>query len=257
MIFARCLALRLYTRQMDHSRTNPPVVKRDDLVVYSFGEASFAVLFSFGVVVFWNVPLVKQQAFVRELHPIIKSPVKPEVTDQFVLVIGKEDRIGFDRIELKTMSMSDVIALSFVFAQAVVLERMEQAVDQQLYELNRILRPIEKVGRITMHRRMLLRKLGFVLRDRTHSFYEYGFQQTPPEAWSNSRIERLYRELVEELEIADRIQIINEKWNTVSDTTQFVLGLLSEQKNFRLDITLLLVAVTADMLLTLWQIISK
>jgi uncharacterized Rmd1/YagE family protein len=242
---------------MNYSRTNPPVVKRDDLVVYSFGDASFAVLFSFGVVVFWNVPLVKQQAFVKQLQPIMKSPVKPEVTDQFVLVIGKEDRISFDRVELKTMNIDNVIALSFVFAQAVVLERMEQAVDQQLYELNRILRPIEKVGRITLHRKQLLRKLGFVLRDRTHSFYEYGFQQTPPEAWGDPRIERLFHSLVNELEIPDRIRIVNEKWGTVSDTTQFVLGLLSEQKNFRLDITLLLAAVVVDMLLTLWQVVSK
>jgi hypothetical protein len=41
------------------------------------------------------------------------------------------------------------------------------------------------------------------------------------------------------------------------DTIQFVLGLLSEQKNFRLDITLLLAAVVVDMLLTLWQVVSK
>ncbi len=256
MIFVRSLALRIYTDRISNHKQSL-VLKREDLLVYTFGQASFAAVFSFGVVVFWNVPLVKQQAFVAELKAVMKSPVMPEVTASFSLDIGKQDNVSYGHLELQEITLPVIVALSFAFAQAVVLQRMDSTVDQQLYQLNRILRPIEKTGRIQFRRKHILKTLGQVLRDRTHSFYEYGFQQTPPEAWADARTEKLYVDLITELEIKARMGIVNEKWDTVSDTMQFVLGLTTEQKGIRLEMVLLLVAITADLVLTFWQVVSK
>ena len=228
MIFARCLALRIYTDTLPKDAL--PVVRHDSYVLYRFGQASFAVVFNFGVVVFWNVPMVRQKQFVHDIEPYSKHLIKPEVTDAYGLNIGKADDVLYDCLNLQELSQDDVIALSYVFAQSVVLTRMEQTVDAQLHELNRILRPIQEHGETKMQRRELLQKIAEILRDRTHSFYEYGFHSTPPQAWANPRIERLNQELSTALEVTQKIRIVHEKWDTVTDTLQFVLSLLSEKK---------------------------
>lgn len=242
MIYARSIALRIYTDLID-TAGQPVVLNRDGLVVFSFSDASFAVVFSFGVVVFWNVPMYQQQQLIKNLAGVIKSPVRPQVTDIFEFSAP--------------LSVPLVVTLSFVYAQDVVLQRMDQTVDKQLYQLNRILRPIEKTGIIRQQRKLILKKLGRVLRDRTHSFYEYGFRQVPLEASANAEMEKIYLALVQARKIAERTQVVNEKWNTVSDTMQFVLGLVQTKKGVRLEMILLLCAVTVDVLLTLWQIISR
>jgi uncharacterized Rmd1/YagE family protein len=255
MIFARCLAFRIYTDALP--KTMLPNVRHDHYVLFRFGEASFAVVFAFGVVVFWNVPMVRQKKFVQDITPHSKHLIKPEVTDAYRLNIGKSDEILYDCLNVAELSQTEVIALSYLFAQAAVLKRMDQTVDDQLYELNRILRPIQETGESLMQRRQLLRKLAEVLRDRTHSFYEYGFHSQPPEAWSNPRIERLYQELGVALEISQQMRIVQQKWDTVSDTLQFVLSLLSEKKSVRFELILLFFAVMADVVLTFWQVVAR
>lgn len=255
MIFARCIALRIYTDSLP--KDTLPVVRHESYVLYRFGQASFAVVFNFGVVVFWNVPMVRQKKFIHDIASYTKHVIKPELTDTYRLNIGQPDDVLYDCLNVEELGQDDVIALSYVFAQAVVLTRMEQTVDEQLYELNRILRPIQEHGETTMQRRTLLKKIAEILRDRTHSFYEYGFNSAPPQAWANARIEQLYHELSSALDIKSKIEVVHEKWDTVTDTLQFVLSLQAEKKSIRFELILLFCAVLADVILTFWQVISR
>jgi hypothetical protein len=50
---------------------------------------------------------------------------------------------------------------------------------------------------------------------------------------------------------------VQQKWDTVSDTLQFVLSLLSEKKSVRFELILLFFAVMADVVLTFWQVVAR
>lgn len=254
MIFTRCLALRIYTAQLP--RTPQSLLHRETLVAYSFGEASFAVVLHFGVVVFWNVPSVKQQQFIRQLKPYIKSSLRPELTDQLQLHVGQKNAVADDYVYIKTPTLNTIVALSFVLAQSIVLTRMEQSIDTHLQKLNGMLRQVQRYGTTLYQRRKILRSLSQMLRDRTHAFYEYSFHRTPAEVWANPDTALLYHQLVEELEIHDRVRLVNEKWETVSESLQFVLDIIKEKRGLRIELVILIIAVLVDVVLTIWQIVS-
>ncbi len=253
MIYARAISLRIYTRELRD--TMLPDAERDgSVLVYKYGSASYAVVFRFGVVVFWNVPLVKQGAFLKSIEKYVKSPFDSQITQEARLEMGKEDKIRYDYVSLEEISIGDVVSLSYPFAQSVVLERMEGEVDVQLYDLNRILRPIEKTGKLKMKRKRLMMQLGQVLRDRAHSFYEFGFEETPDDVWENDRIERLYKDLHEDLEVSSRIKLVNSKWDTATEEMQFVLSLITEREGLHIELLLVFFALFIDICLTTWEI---
>lgn len=253
MIYARGIALRIHTPELRQAM--PPVAERErNVLVYTYGENEYAVVFRFGVVVFWNIALNKQTEFLKEISKFVKSPLDPQETEEFHLSVGEKNDINWEHIHLETLDIPRVIALSFPIAQAVVLARMEAEVDKQLYSLNHILRPIQKTGKIPMKRKALMMKIGEVLRDRTHSFYEFGFEDTPDDAWEDDETEKLYVELREELEINQRIKQVGVKWDTVTEEMQFVLSLVTERTDLHIELLLVFFALTIDIILTIWEI---
>lgn len=256
MIYARAISLRIYTKQLRQER--PPDLDREGLVlVYSYGEASYAVVFRFGVVVFWNVPIVQQKKFLQHLEPFMKKRLDTEYTDEYYISIGKRDHIAYDKIALEQVTPSDVVSLSYPIAQSVVLGRLETEVDDKLYELNRVLRPIEKSGKIGLTRKQVMMRLGHVLRTRAHSFYEFGFEEAPSDIWDDDRIEKLYFELRDELEIPARVKQLNNKWDTMTEEMQFVLQIASDEKTLRIEIFIVAFLLFADILLTAWEVFGS
>lgn len=252
MIYARGIALRIHTPEL--RQAIPPLAERErNVLVYKYEDHQYAVVFRFGVVVFWNIPLAKQNSFLRDIDKFVKSPLTPQQTRHFHLSIGKKNDIDWDHVHIHTLDVAQVIALSFPIAQSVVLSRMEEEVDKQLYNLNHILRPIQKTGKIPMKKKQLMMKIGEVLRDRTHAFYEFGFEDTPDDAWEDSDTEKLYVELREELEINQRIKQVGVKWDTVTEEMQFVLSLVTERTDLHIELLLVFFALMIDIILTAWE----
>ncbi|MBI2415413.1 MAG: RMD1 family protein [Candidatus Kerfeldbacteria bacterium] len=254
MIYSRAIALRIFTHKLRLAKL--PDAERDGMLLYSFGQASFAVVFRFGVVVFWNVPLVQQQHFLAEMMVYTKIPLEVQYTEEYQLSINKKDDIGYNKISVQKLELTDAISMSFVFAQSTVLARLETEADEQLYHLNRILRPIEKYGKITMRRKQLLKQLGQVLRDRTHAFYEFGFDNAPADASNDDRRQRIHAELKMQLDITGRIAQVNAKWDTVTEEMQFLFSLITEREDLHIELILVFFALIVDILLTLWEILA-
>ena len=255
MIYSRAIALRIYTNKLRLVK----VPDKDDngVLVYGFGDASYACVFAFGVVVFWNVPLVKQKLFLQDIEPYLRMPLESQITEEYGLSIGKRDEITLDKIYVQTLAVSDILSLSSPLAQSVVLTRMEQDADEQLYNLNHILRPIEKTGKIKMRRKELLKKMGLVLRDRTHSFYEFGFETTPTAAWSDVRREAMHKDLKDAIDVQVRMHQLDTKWKTIAEEMQFILSLVTEREDLHIELILVMFGLTVDILLTFWQIIEQ
>lgn len=253
MIYARGIALRIHTPELRQAL--PPIAERErNVLVYAYAKNEYAVVFRFGVVVFWNITIAKQNEFLKNIDKFVKSPLDPQQTRHFNLTVGQKNSVDWDHLHVHTLDVAHVIALSFPIAQSVVLSRMELEVDAQLYNLNRILRPIQKTGKIPMKKKELIMKIGEVLRNRTHAFYEFGFEDTPDDAWDDDGIEKLYIELREELEINQRIKHVGIKWNTVTEEMQFVLSLVTERTDLHIELLLVFFALTIDIILTAWEI---
>lgn len=255
MIYSRAVALRIYTNKLRLHKA--PDSDHLGVLVYSFGDASYACVFPFGVVVFWNVPMIKQKQFMVDVMEFARMPLEVQITEEYQLSVGKRDDIDLGKIYLQSLEPLDVVSLSFLFAQSVVLTRMEQDADDQLYQLNHILRPIEKTGKIKLRRKELLKKLGLVLRDRTHSFYEFGFDSTPAAAWDDTRREVMHKELKDALNINPRMRQNDNKWKMISEEMQFVLTLVTEREDLHIELLLVIFGLTIDIFLTIWQILEE
>jgi uncharacterized Rmd1/YagE family protein len=224
--------------------TGPAVATTPTTVMLEGGAV--AIVFRFGVVVFFGATLSGQEAFLASLTPLTHAaydlPDREEVLIQFES--SSQDTVAADKIILTDHSAERLQLLAEVLARSVLLARYESGVTSAFDRIEPIAAALKRTGRTGRNLTALLQHIGEGLLSEQRLVGRATVIEKPDLLWDNANLERFYVKLIEEFDLNERYATLQHKQELISRSAQTVLDLLQTQRALRVEIAVLsLIAV--------------
>lgn len=214
----------LREKLLDSTRTQ---VFRNALVVdYKTG---CAVIFSYGVMVCWNVTLDDR----RELQEILLDyAIKPDAEppeDNFSYEIGcAQDRFQHDHIELQSGDVKVLLALSHAMAQSIKLAAFEGHAIDTIRATSHLPESLAREGKIKLNRKTMAKIRGQLFLTKSDIILNYDLLDIPEFFWEHPEYQSMYSMAANYLEIQQRTDVLSKKLETIHELLEM---LADEQKH--------------------------
>jgi uncharacterized Rmd1/YagE family protein len=192
-------------------------------------DFSWSVIFDYGAVVHWNVPVDQQTTIdsllldhAENLHPT------PE-TEQFTFsLFCPNTRIYKDSIEIESDDPVTIFALSHGMAQSIKLASFESYAILTINNTRYIPKSLAENGRIKLNSRNIAKIRGQLFLTKSDIFLNYDLLDTPDFFWEYPEYESFYEITAKYLEIAQRTEVLSKKLETIQELFDM---LADEQKH--------------------------
>jgi uncharacterized Rmd1/YagE family protein len=208
--------------------------------------------FPYGATVFWGLTEQEEQIFLDLVKPFEFSPCKLE-SDQFLFAFGEAAKISKDNIVLPNKEVITRLAFSHGLAQSVKLSAFEVAVQKTFDNMQYIPEDLAKRGRIPLSRKQIRRKMGELFLERTSINLHFEVLDTPEFFWDQPEIEPYYKMTANDLEIATRVGVLNQKLDVMHELFDMLGNELHNQYSGRLEWTIICLIVV-EVLLSIYEI---
>jgi len=217
-----------------------------------------AIIFRFGVVVFFGTVSSDERVFLESLRPLVhgmyERPDVEEVVIQFES--ASQETVAADKIILSDHSPERLQLLAEVLARSVLLSRYESEITSAFDRIEPIAVTLRRTGRTGRSSRALLRHIGEGLLSEQRLVGRASVVEKPDLLWDNVHLERFYVRLVEEFDVTERYATLQHKQELMSRTAQTVLDVLQTQRALRVEIAVLLL-IAFEIVLTLYDLFLK
>jgi uncharacterized Rmd1/YagE family protein len=220
------------------------------------GGDGIAVLFRYGAVVFLNMTMEEEAAFLDRLLPRIGGRLTPpEEESATVELLGEsEDQVGpGGPIHVRDMSMARLLVVSDVLAKSVVLAHDERDVAKVFETIEPFVRELASSGKFFRNRRGILRLIGEALLVQHNVSGRVAITDKPDALWDRPDLERLYARLEDEYELIGRVETLNRKLAVVADTADTLADIIDTRRSLRLEIIVVLL-IGFEIVIGFWQI---
>ncbi len=207
------------------------------------GQDGIAVLFRYGAVVFLNMTMEEEAAFLDRLLPRIGGRLTPpEEESATVELLGEtDDQVGSGGpVHVRDMSMARLLVVSDVLAKSVVLAHDEREVAKVFETIEPFVRELASSGKFFRNRRGILRLIGEALLVQHNVSGRVAITDKPDALWDRPDLERLYARLEDEYELIGRVETLNRKLAVVADTADTLADIIDTRRSLRLEVIVVL-----------------
>ncbi|EAW10487.1 RMD1 family protein [Aspergillus clavatus NRRL 1] len=204
-------------------------------------------VFSYGVVVFWNLTERQEKDLLADLAfanssatgtrtPLATMPLDEEdfETEEFHFEYSTEisrPRVYNDMITLRSGDHMIKLAISHGIAQSTKLCFFEEVMARQMAEAKDIPRRLAMTGQLGMKREEVFRILGKLFKSRVEVNLSSNMLDVPNFFWeSEPTLYPLYIAVREYLEIKPRIQVLNERCRVFLDLAEILSDSIADNK---------------------------
>ncbi len=202
------------------------------------GEAGFAVLFRYGVVVYFNLTEAEQKTFLKDLRPRIESPLRRiETEDAQLYVVGKQQPEGItpEGIGIADIALARLQIVAVALARSVALAYYESAMANVFDLIEPLARRLENPSAGGRRLRELLRHIGGTLLVQHKMIGRVEIQDKPDLLWEHPELERLYLHLENEYELRERNIVLDRKLALISQTAETAVNLMQNRSMLRVE----------------------
>jgi uncharacterized Rmd1/YagE family protein len=216
------------------------------------GTSGVAVLFRYGVVVFFGLSAAEAVGFLEDIRRLVIDPIEEPETEEVTIVIQADSGEGVEasRIRLQSTAIERLQVVADVLAKSVVLAHYEITIGSQFDRIEPLATNLKQVGRTGHKGRELLKYIGDMLSIESKMVGRVGVSEKPELLWENPQLERLYVRLEDEYELEERHTALDRKLTLISRTAETLSGILQNQRSLRVEwyIVILIVLEIAIML---------
>ncbi|KKK24791.1 hypothetical protein P175DRAFT_0497385 [Aspergillus ochraceoroseus IBT 24754] len=204
-------------------------------------------VFSYGVVVFWNLTEKQEKDILADLAfatssatgtplPLATMPLQEEdfETEEFHFEYSTEisrPRVYNDMITLRSGDHMIKLAISHGIAQSTKLCFFEEVMARQMAEAKDVPRRLAMTGQLGMKREEVFRILGRLFKSRVEVNLSSNVLDVPNFFWeSEPTLYPLYLAVREYLEIKPRIQVLNERCRVFLDLAEILSDSIADSK---------------------------
>lgn len=214
----------LREKLLDSGRTQ--VFRNAVVIDYKTG---CAVVFGYGVVVYWNVGLDDRHGLQQQLMDYAIKPDAEPPEDNFSYQVGCEhDRFQHDHIELVSGDFKVMLALSHAMAQSIKLAAYESHAIDTIQATSHLPQSLAREGKIKLNRTTMAKIRGQLFLTRSDIILNYDLLDTPEFFWEHPEYQGIYSLAANYLEIQQRTDVLSKKLETIHELLEM---LADEQKH--------------------------
>ena len=212
-------------------------------------------LYPFGAVVFRDVPRESREAELARLRA-----ARPRLTAQVVredFTVREEDaaRIslagGILLVDRLTPPRAGIVAQTV--AQSAAMEYYERIVEALFTRTAALVSRLETRGTVSMRTRPLHRFIGEAVSTRSEVLSILHLLDKPDAVWEDPAMDRIYEDLREEFDLADRYQALESKLRSVQEALELVLDVARDRRLVLLE-SAIVVLIVVELLLSLLRL---
>ena len=241
-VLAVWLGEKIDLKRLQEKLKKYPYLSREHPIILKLAQGQYALLTKFGVVVFWNVERKLKKEFIEEVSPFVGGGNENFSFSDIlrVFVIGERDEIKPGKVYLSKIDKEKVQIISLALAQSVALERYEKEIEERILELEKVINALKFARWQKLKEKTLLKEIGNILAVKQETISHLSLLDKPDTVWERPELERLYDKLHYELELGDRMDILNEKIKFLSDHHKILLDFVSAQRGHFLELIIVL-----------------
>jgi uncharacterized Rmd1/YagE family protein len=215
----------------------------------------YAVLFRYGVVVFFGMSKDQEAAFLERLLPLTSEPHTWPEDEKLNIRIDANTREGIDAkgcLWLQDTSIHRLQLVAEMLARSEVLSEDEARLAKTFEQIEPLARNLSK-GRGGQKMKELLCYIGDSLLSQQRMVGRAEVADKPDLLWERPELEGLYLQLEDEFELRDRHLALERKLQVISNTAETLLDLLQTQRSLRVE-WYIVVLIVIEIGLTLYQL---
>src|SRR5262245_17924838 len=217
-----------------------------------------AVLFRYGVVVFFDVTPEEETAFIKQIAPLIGGALPVPETEEVELRIYPRAREGMqgDRIVLANDEVERLQIVADILAKSVVLALYEARIAGSFEIVEPLAVELERNGRIAGKPKDLARQIGGMLLSEHMMVGRFAVAEKPELLWERPDLEGVYIRLEDEFEIKERREDLERKLNLIGRVAQTLIQLQEARHSLRLELYIVMLIVV-EILLTIYDLFLR
>ena len=217
-------------------------------------------LFRFGVVVFFDVPLPAQSAFLEMARHLVKDAVPRMDLEEGELEIRVDPQRG-DSVDQGVLYLADddisrLQVTADILAKSALLSSYETRIGSAFERIEPLAKKLQQSGRGGRQARDLVRHIGETMLIQHRMVARAQVADKPEILWERPELDRLYHRLEQEFEISERVQAQDRKLALLGSTAETLLELLQSQRSLRVEWYIVLLIVL-EVALTLYELFVK
>jgi uncharacterized Rmd1/YagE family protein len=216
-----------------------------DELFYKLGDEQFIYVFKYGVVCFFNYDAVKISGFLQLITEFCKNRFEESLSEEYLIETNaKENRIGYNKIEVKEADIETLRLIMLNVSQSVALDYYSEQTTRLLEETNYHTQILEKKGTLGISGNNLKRYIGktLILKNRiAENLYIF---DSPPETWEDENLNKIHNELKRTFDLQERFRNVSEGLQIVKENLELFKDILQYRNSNLLEwIVIILIAV--------------
>ena len=192
-------------------------------------KSGCAIIFSYGVVVYWNVDLDDRRVLQQQLKEFAVKPDAEPQEDHFSYETGcRHDRFQHDHIELQSDDFKVLLAVSHAMAQSIKLAAFEGHAIETIHATSHLPESLAREGKIKLSRGEMAKIRGKLFLTKSDIILNYDLLDTPEFFWEHPEYQSVYSMAANYLEIQQRTDVLSKKLETIHELLEM---LADEQKH--------------------------
>ncbi len=227
-------------------------------VAVSVPGGGLAVLFRYGVVVFFDTTEREESDFFGRIGPSFTGALPEPETEEVRIRIDFKAREGMqgDTVYLANDEIERLQVIADVLSKSVMLARYETRIAGSFERIEPLATELQATGTISARARDLSKHIGAMLLSGHLMLGAAEVGEKPELLWDRPDLEGLFLRLEDEFEIKERHALLERKLNLISGTAQTLLQLRQSRHSLRLEFYIV-VLIVVEILLTLYELFLK
>ncbi|GME84603.1 unnamed protein product [Ambrosiozyma monospora] len=216
-------------------------------------------IFEYGVVVLWGFTKNEEQAFLVDLARFENEKLADEDVQMeemnYYITQSYQPRIYNDFITLKDDANYMLkLSISYAISQSVKISLFEELVDNTIEDTQDIPQQIAQTGKVEMNREEIMKSIGELFILRININLHGSVLDSPELMWSEPQLEPIYQATRGYLEINQRVSLLNQRLEVISDLLQMLKEQLGHSNDEYLEF-IVIVLIAAEVVVSVINII--
>jgi len=199
-------------------------------------EGGIAVLFRYGVVVFFGVKGMDEVRFIESLKPLLTNAYLTPELEELEIHTGM-DSIGVQSgaVSLDEVSLEKLQVIADALSKNLVLTLYENKVGSEFDKIEPLAQELATYGKVSAGSKKLLSKIGNMLLIEHRMVGRAEIGDKPETLWNFPQLEGLYASLEDEFELIERQSALDRKLGLISDTAQTLADVWDNKQLHKLE----------------------
>ena len=199
-------------------------------------DGGVAVLFRYGVVVFFGVRVLDEVRFVESLRPLLTNPYEIPETEELEIHCGMSNTgVQSGAVSLDEILLENVQVIADALSKNLVLSLYEKKVAGEFDKIEPLAQELALHGKVSADSKELLSKIGSMLLIEHRMVGRAEIGDKPETLWNFPRLEGLYAGLEDEFELKERQSALDRKLGLISDTAQTLADVWDNKQLHKLE----------------------